>query len=389
MFSGTCVLCPGSGCTAVVKGEKWPQTMGIRVIDSTLQWVEQDVLTVEGFVRICGALGIKSSASNRKRSLMTKLVDRRRQLVETVDESTCLVDKLVPNLRGSSSLSVVRALSAAHGLDIPDSTCKDDVTKEVFGHVTRGECTHGTGYMPGCEQMRKEMAPLYQDVIHLQLAVLWDILGIVSRKQIYKILDIHEIDYGPEETMKKLRSRLKRYIQNIEKGKLKDAEAESRMVETLHKLDEICRSWPNLIPSAVKETIIKNFRAVTSSVALATFTCACCAHGLLLRERVRRQHTEVNLDLLDGPKVHWNDSNFAPPPTPFLSGPLKGKLVDAHGIELKDGGDIVLELCNSCLRGLRRNSLPKHMLANRMYLGPIPDSLGDLTMVEESMIARV
>ena len=33
MFFGTCVLCPRSECTAVVKGEQWPQTVGIRVID--------------------------------------------------------------------------------------------------------------------------------------------------------------------------------------------------------------------------------------------------------------------------------------------------------------------------------------------------------------------
>ena len=30
--------------------------MGIRVIDNTLQWVEQDALSIEDFVRIYGAL---------------------------------------------------------------------------------------------------------------------------------------------------------------------------------------------------------------------------------------------------------------------------------------------------------------------------------------------
>ena len=56
MFAGTRALCPGSECTAVVKGEQWPQTVGIRVIDNTLQWVEQDALSIEDFVRIYGAL---------------------------------------------------------------------------------------------------------------------------------------------------------------------------------------------------------------------------------------------------------------------------------------------------------------------------------------------
>ena len=138
----------------------------------------------------------------------------------------------------------------------------------------------------------------------------------------------------------------------------------------------------------MKERIIKDFRTATSSTALKTFTCACCARGLPLHERVRRQHADVNLDLLDGPKTHWNDENFAPPPTPFSSGPLKDKIVDAHGVQFQDDGSIILELCASCLRGLRRNSLPKHTLANKIYLGPIPEQLSDLTMVEESMITR-
>jgi len=32
--------------------------------------------------------------------------------------------------------------------------------------------------------------------------------------------------------------------------------------------------------------------------------------------------------------------------------------------------------------------MPKHTLADRLYLGPIPDELLDLTIVEECMIAR-
>lgn len=134
----------------------------------------------------------------------------------------------------------------------------------------------------------------------------------------------------------------------------------------------------------MKEKIVRDFRAATSSAALASFTCACCARELLIGDRIRRQHTEVDLGMLEGPHA---DSGYPTPPTPFTNGPLEGKLVDPHGVISNDVGQIILELCGSCSRGLHRKSLPKHAIANKLYLGPVPDALSDLTMVEECMIA--
>ena len=76
LFSGTCVLHNGDGCKTIVNNERWPHSMGIRVIDSILEWVEQGSLSVKDFVCVCAALGITSTAGNKKRSLRTKLVDR-------------------------------------------------------------------------------------------------------------------------------------------------------------------------------------------------------------------------------------------------------------------------------------------------------------------------
>ena len=102
---------------------------------------------------------------------------------------------------------------------------------------------------------------------------------------------------------------------------------------------------------------------------------------------MHRSHSNVDIELLRGPTCHWNDAGFKPPPAPFDDGPLAGKLLDTRGVTYSDG-DITLELCSSCARGLQRQSLPKHALANRLYVGPVPVELQDLTMVEESMIAR-
>jgi hypothetical protein len=44
-------------------------------------------------------------------------------------------------------------------------------------------------------------------------------------------------------------------------------------------------------------------------------------------------------------------------------------------------------LCFPCSCSLKRNKMPRFALANRMFLGAVPDVLKNLTPIEESMIA--
>jgi hypothetical protein len=137
----------------------------------------------------------------------------------------------------------------------------------------------------------------------------------------------------------------------------------------------------------MKEKIINEFREATSSATLSSFTCACCARETSISDREQKLHTEIDLDLLNNPLCHWNDESFAPPPTSFDEGPLRNKILDKSGVR-EEGDKIILELCSSCSRGFRRHTLPKHALANRLYCGLVPNELKDLTMIEETMVAR-
>ena len=138
---------------------------------------------------------------------------------------------------------------------------------------------------------------------------------------------------------------------------------------------------------SVKENIVHSFRVATSSTALASFTCACCSCDMPLHQKMGKLVSDVDIELLNGPTTHWNNPSFKPPPAAFENGPLKGKLLDAHGVRM-EGGDMTLELCCECSCSLHKHILPKHVLANKLYVGPVPDKLHDLTMVEECMIAR-
>ena len=191
------------------------------------------------------------------------------------------------------------------------------------------------------------------------MSVLRHIADMASKAQLCKVLELHEVEFYPHEKLKKLRSRLEKYINTLVCGKCLQAEAEKNKLERLRKLDDIRRSWPKMLPPSFKEKIVRNFRAATSSTALATFTCACCARLLPLQERVCKSHEDVNLHLLESPSMHWNDPCFPPPPTAFVDGRLKDKLLDSHGVTIQ-GESITLDLCASCSRCLRRKTIPKH-----------------------------
>lgn len=233
IFSGTCVSNDAPGCKAVVSLERWPQSMGIRVIDSTLEWVDQGTLSTTSFEQVCKGLGIETKTVNKKRALTKMLVNRRWDLLNAVDAESLSLDCLVPQLGCSSSMKVVRSIGVSHGIDMSDGTTRDKGAEMIFDHITQGKCAANAKAAPGCERVVRDVPLKHRDVVHLQVAALQSIIKVASKKQLLKILDLHEIDCKPNKTHKGLRFRLTRYVEKITKCKLKEAEAESDAIERL------------------------------------------------------------------------------------------------------------------------------------------------------------
>ena len=390
LFSGACVLESGTACRLVATNEQSPENMGVQMIDRTLEWFDDGMLSLAALSTICRALDIPASASQEKRSFLRGMSSRRRMLLKDVDALHNSLDHLVPSMGCRSSVKVLKSVGAAHGLTFSKKDTHAMTTSKLLNHVTRGECVEnirGAESAPGCERLVSESVMRNENSAAFQVFILRHMIDSASRKLLINILELHEVVFQPGDTIKQLRRHLSKYVQSIERGKLKKIDDEYSAMERLRKLDEVRKNWPRMLPMAVKEQIVRDFRSATSSAALSSFTCVCCARNSPMTERVRKLCGEVNLDLLEGPSSHWNDSDFIAPPTPFQEGPLKNKLVDERGVTL-DGADVILDLCKSCSRGLYRRSLPKHALANRLYVGPVPEELRDLTMVEESMIAQ-
>ena len=386
LFSGGCVTGQGAQCKRFVHGERWPQSMAIKMVDFTSEWVDTGKLTMTELSQICATLGLIASVTNQKRSLMSKLAAHRRCLVNALDVAKLPVQDTIHNVASSSTLETVRATCAAHDLPSSAGADKEGLVDAFIAHVAHGKCVEH--HSPGCDQFTKETHLTTTDLVNMRVGILTQMKELLTTRQLQKVLGLCGIGYDPNDTKRKLKLLLKHYIQRIDKGKVNEGDAERSRVEQLQKLEEIRRNWPKLVPPQVKEKLIKDFRDATSSQALATFTCACCAREVLTKDRQKKAHTEVNIELLSSPPVHWNDDGTSAPPTPFTDGPLANKLLDVNGVESTDGLTYHLNLCTSCLKSLQRNVLPKHALANRLYVGPVPSALRDLTMVEECMIAR-
>jgi hypothetical protein len=157
-----------------------------------------------------------------------------------------------------------------------DKDSKDEYTAKIIDHVTHGQCAEIRHGQPGCENVTGDPTVNAQRPVNLQIVVLGHVIDVASKKQMRVVLDQHEIDYGPTDTIKKLRGRLRNYIKRIERGKLKDASAGDKVVEKLRRLDDIRKNWPKLVPMSMKEVIVKNFREATSSASLAVFVCMLC-----------------------------------------------------------------------------------------------------------------
>lgn len=150
----------------------------------------------------------------------------------------------------------------------------------------------------------------------------------------------------------------------------------------------------------MKDKIIKLFRDVTSSEALTTVTCASCAEAVALQAQCSLATDAFNTDLLKRPDVavsedpildryKWLHPDCVPPPMPFDSdGPLKDLLLDPDGVSYPHDGPPILSLCSVCHSSLKNDKVPPLSLANKFFLGPVPDELKNLTVIEEAMIAR-
>ncbi|KAJ7705408.1 hypothetical protein B0H17DRAFT_1126243 [Mycena rosella] len=91
---------------------------------------------------------------------------------------------------------------------------------------------------------------------------------------------------------------------------------------------------------------------------------------------------------LKGPVYPWLHAQYPEPPMPTSQTEYDSLLIDPACIESNEEcGEAVLVTCKKCFQDLRANRVPAKAIVNHNYIGPVPEELKGLTVVEETMVA--
>lgn len=216
------------------------------------------------------------------------------------------------------------------------------------------EIVHAQGLWNDAKR-RKSKADIIQDIESLPDACRMQILMAASPKVEAKI--------KATTAAKKRASEATRAWRAEKKQKMLPSEEEGSVflqLPTRQQVDQ-CRSA---------------FLAATSNDALKTEVCVSCARRL-----GTGSGESIKLDELP------NRHQLVPAVPHFAHRLTNGMLLVAEHLSEANG---VTEgwFCKDCTRALEANRLPALSLANRMWIGPIPIELSELTVPERSLIAK-
>ena len=355
---------------------------------------------------ICAALDIRTGdVSNRRLAMLCML----KAYVTKLETSTTdgsdnssyegVVASMLVHFERMNKTLLQKSLTA-HGLVFERKTSVDDLRRIIIDHLSSAGCRcDGVLTSPACGEVRAEHENQGRGG-DLESYILSVIAAKARKRPLCRVLRKRGIHYEEDDSLRRLRGRLKRYIHSMNKGKGRAEYMQGyreRLVEAERdRVKDIRAHWPQLVGSELKEKLLSMFREDTSSDALRTFTCACCAAAKNVTERKHLSAHDLPLDLFR-PCENWAQPLDVPVdvefearrevPLPTLDGELDGLLLDPQGVEKAEDGSPTLVLCKKCASTLRQHKLPPLALANRTFLGPIPPELAELTAVEESMVA--
>ena len=341
------------------------------------------------FSLCCESIGLHATTTFPGRELQSKLQQRlkhRKPLIECQDMFGML-NKL--EQLGVGSLSEFIYL---HGIEFNFST-KDTALDAIVCHLITGACDNADGELcPFSVNSTSFASSDRSKPIDLQLRILDGVLKTAHRKVFSRILRVLNVAHSPVDSIKVFRSLLRKHRTYLRAG--------GQTVQTHHhELDvqrdrdtafaTVAKAWPQRISHGEKADMIHEFRSLTSSNALKSFTCGSCAESVCDTKRSEIPLMDINLELLRR-RPAWTtpDVGCIAPPMPFSDGPLEGVLVDPAGVFCDDDRGVCLALCPPCKSALSRDKLPRFSLANLNIIGPVPTELKDLTLVEEIIVAR-
>ena len=148
-------------------------------------------------------------------------------------------------------------------------------------------------------------------------------------------------------------------------------------------------SWPNKVPAALVKKCCNSYRKRT--IWKKPVCCAICGHqkhgiGIstyTLKDSKASMPTRFNcLKVQTG--SHFDGTKHFQ----YGHNGIDGMMLCPNGIQqvnVNENKGFMIHLCDLCDSSLTCQKLPKYALANNLFVGNLPDELGDLTWVEEQV----
>jgi len=368
-------------------------------------------LSTDRLSTVAQTLGFDSSQNNRRYHYLRFLKNRLNTVRSSiVRDSLATAVNIFQSFESLSKASLL-AQASLHRIQLPSRPSVELLRSSLMQHITEGSCALPN--LPekplGCTQFIDDYRQVNNQQQNnnisnisntdLQIHILSSHLKKFTLVPLRRLLQMYGVEFHPQDSLSKLRRELKKYITRLKKGKYPEI-PQSRQATSNGQLNEgretLQRKWPQLVRRSLKDKILKEFRRLTSKEELSSFTCASCAEECLDKVRCNLAINDIDLTILRHPDCYdyplqtdrWLDPDCSPPPLPYDDGPLKDILLDPAGVNIDARGRITLFVCKTCTSSLKKKKVPPLSLANCTFLGPVPDELKDLTVVEEAMIAR-
>ena len=396
-------------CLALAQDVYSAEALSMELIERLCEPMVLEKFELDCLRRMCSGLGLQCDASHPRRKVIQLLLLRKEQ-DHHKPEGT--VRDFFIQFDTRPRLSLV-TLANAHGIQVEKSHTLEDVRIFITRHICRGDCaSEGGGH--DCAFVLDEFSEQDRVKSNLQSKILSMVVMNAEKRSLRRILQVNAIDYDTHDGKQALLKKINTYIQNLSKCK-HSFDRQKRREQMQKERDEayknehdlLISSWPQMVLSSVKKKLIENFRQRTSVEQLTKTVCASCGESLFITDSEDVFAHTVNLDLLRRPDrpagldnthvddhaafnnaFEWLDPSCTSPHLPKSENPLGYALLNPLGVHTNHLNELILTLCKTCFTALKKNMTPSISLANRTFLGCIPNELKELTPVEESMIAR-
>lgn len=335
------------------------------------------------YLEICLSLHLVSSnnAADLSLSTLSRVIESYVSRVLVSNEDFSVLSDIE-----TLTLSELYPILALHEVQLPNIPLS---LEQMKGLLLQHLCSHNCRTMsstkdrPSCRMA----ADVVLRKLHILEMALQRKVKLRPLRRLIRSMELPIPEYD-ELSLHKLRSSVKKHIREVNKAIQPQLSlVEEHVAEINATVEERIRNWPQLCPREVKEQFQSAFLDATSPATLREKSCVVCSGSFrgkdMFPERIRLS------ELMSLPLLRIGQS------VPNLLSNLYARDDELDGLAINsdavffENSVAEMECCKTCHRHLVKNGkLPPLALANDLLLGKVPQELSDLTVVEESLIAR-